>query len=77
MRNRDRAEAKVRRILQAWRWTDEVAERYGKRTLSARKRCSCQWCGNPRRHYGQRTREERIATDRYVEMVEEMDWWVC
>ena len=23
--------------------------------------CSCVWCGNPRRHFGERTRQERAA----------------
>jgi hypothetical protein len=68
-----RAKARTRRLLRRWwagrcavaresldEWVD--APMVG-RMSTTRKRCSRWCCGNPRRHYGELTRQERIAAE--------------
>ena len=38
------------------------------RIAHARQLCSCFMCGNPRRHYGGGTLQERRDLDRWIEM---------
>ena len=51
----------LRRLLRVWTWaTADLAHRlYHTRTL-----CSCPMCGNPRRHFGQKTVQERRDDER-------------
>lgn len=35
------------------------------------KRCSCPACGNPRKHFGEKTREEKINEIKFQEEIEE------
>lgn len=68
---------KVRRVMRVWRagWGDpETCADDGLTAqimLRTRVRCSGPCCGNPRRHYGQRTRQELRADD--MQRVQEND----
>ncbi len=61
----DRSKRQAQSILVAW----------GKPTTprnlglvgSTRRPCSCWMCGNPRRYYGEPTRQEVLATERTAE----------
>lgn len=48
--------------LKKWKrcsWSDEHAKHTAKITRNTRTLCSCEGCGNPRRHLGERTLQER------------------
>ena len=54
----ERAKIRVRRLYSGWaRGSDRVTGLLA----NTRVPCSCPGCGNPRRHFGQRTRQEIIA----------------
>ena len=51
------------KLLGAWKWgvgitAHELASRY----IDTPTPCSCNLCGNPRRHYGRVTHQERRAS---------------
>ena len=74
MRHRDVAERKRRKILRARglkAWEDIPG--YARILLKTRAPCSCVMCGNPRRHFGAKTRQERIADE---DMAEQLREWV-
>ena len=60
---------KVDRLLKIWRARDtymyrnngEILEKERQHILKARTPCSCPLCGNPRRHFGEVTRQEKIS----------------
>lgn len=53
-----RGESKARRVLSIWRVSDPLLLQ---RMRYTRKPCSCPMCGNPRRWFGERTRQEQMA----------------
>lgn len=70
--NRYKGILRARRLLQVWRGR---GDRYGvyadngriaQRLLYTRVPCSCFMCGNPRRHFGRRTRQELLAEEEQV-----------
>ena len=67
------AERKARKVLRAQGWVPEDMPGYVRRLLKTRVPCSCYMCGNPRRHFGTKTRQERIADE---DMAEQLREWV-
>jgi hypothetical protein len=61
--------SRARRVLLAWRnrwWRQtngyyDVGGKCEKLLIKTRVPCSCAGCGNPRRHFGRRTRQETLA----------------
>ncbi len=72
---------RARKVLRIWRagsyHTDESI--YGEggwlmhHLLNTRARCSCPFCGNPRRHFNQRTKQELLSDISYQEQVKEKE----
>ena len=64
---REKGKLRVKRVLRVMRETsshigiDFYSDDgdYAKRLLRTRHPCSCPMCGNPRRHFGERTLQER------------------
>lgn len=60
----ERAKVKARRLALSWRmsrlewWGMEGPRWIGKMAAVHCKPCSCTGCGNPRRHFGERTLQE-------------------
>ncbi len=61
---------KARKVLRVWRGCFGKKEDYymdggeaEKRLIKTRVPCSCLWCGNPRKHFGQVTRQEKKVTE--------------
>jgi hypothetical protein len=60
---------RAQKILKSWRQTTPPRRQFlytddspiAKRLIRTRKPCSCPFCGNPRRHFNQLTRQEIIA----------------
>ena len=67
MRHRDVAERKAAKGLRA-----EDVPGYTHRLLQDRQPCSCWMCGNPRRHFGKKTLQERIADEDMAEQLREL-----
>lgn len=42
-------------------WRGKVTPKMVGRRANSPKACSCRMCGNPRRHYGDLTRQELVA----------------
>lgn len=60
-----RAKRRAIRYLR-WLWADEpqwITERAVRQHAADRAPCSCHLCGNPRRFFGQVTRQEKRAAD--------------
>lgn len=55
-------------------WAVEEGDRRLGRALSCVKPCSCEMCGNPRRHFGRVTRQEEMARE---EATAEIEWWLA
>ena len=72
MRHRDVAERKALAVLRAQGERPRDMPRYFQRLLATRKPCSCWMCGNPRRHFGTKTRQERIADDDMAQQLSEL-----
>jgi len=53
---------------------EETMRRINGPMRHSRKVCSCRCCGNPRRHWKERTRQERLARLRQREMEDELDF---
>ena len=70
---------KARRVIRIWRARDIAGEKeyykpggLGERhILNNRKPCSCYMCGNPRKHFGELTRQELMIMS---ESVLARDW---
>ena len=70
--NRREGILRARRLLRVWRgrhgsysvYAD--SGRIAQRLLYTRVPCSCVMCGNPRRHFGQKTRQELLAEEEQV-----------
>jgi len=73
VRHRDIAERKAARVLRAQGLRAEDVPGYARRLLQDRQPCSCWACGNPRRHFGAKTQQERIADE---DMAEQLREWV-
>ena len=85
--NRRKGILKARRLLRVWRgqrghigshniYADNG--RVAQRLLYTRTLCSCSMCGNPRRHFGEKTRQELLAEEEEVfESKEESHEHVC
>lgn len=65
---REAGRCRAQRILrvwraQAWRYAGEYDDDgpVARRLLRTRAPCSCPMCGNPRRHWGEHTVQERRA----------------
>lgn len=57
-----RAERVLRVYRAVWNYNDPMGlhdGKFAKRLIKTRVPCSCPMCGNPRRHFGQVTRQER------------------
>ena len=72
MRHRDVAQRKAARVLRAQGLQAEDVPGYAHRLLQDRQPCSCWMCGNPRRHFGTKTRQEIIADDDMAEQLREL-----
>jgi len=66
---------KARKIIKAWRgwwghkeWLSEDGKIF-KTLVHTRKPCSCHMCGNPRRYFGEVTKQERIADIEFEEQL--------
>jgi hypothetical protein len=71
----EQGEKRARRVLKVWRACQrKSAQQWERDRLKegglefqvlrfTRARCSCSGCGNPRRHWGERTRQEVQADD--------------
>lgn len=61
-----RVRAKMRRHVLSWgphdRGDPELVERTAAKMANHGKLCSCYMCGNPRRHFGEPTIQERRAS---------------
>lgn len=58
------------RLYRSWSWfTNGIFDddaKWEKRLIKTRVPCSCPMCGNPRRHYGERTRQEKLSLEEYL-----------
>ena len=72
MRHRDVAQRKAAKVLCAQGLQAEDVPRYARMLLQDRKPCSCWACGNPRRHFGAKTRQEIIADEDMAEQLREL-----
>ena len=77
---REQGIKRVRRVLQVWRGTtNKFRDVYSdsgeiaKRMVATRVPCSCPMCGNPRRHFGERTIQERRADEAFALAMEELN----
>lgn len=68
MKRRSKGITKVKRILKVWRGADWGSEndladdgRIAQIMLRTRVRCSRACCGNPRKFFGKKTRQEVVA----------------
>ena len=52
----EKRKASVKRL-----WGMELDEKWLHIMINTRKPCSCIWCGNPRKWFGEKTRQEKIA----------------
>lgn len=70
---KERNKARARRFLKETRHSSgsdaDWLERTTNRWASHGKLCSCYMCGNPRRHFGALTMQERRATDASIESI--------
>ncbi len=71
MKPRDVAERNAAKVLRAQGLWGEDVPGYARRLLQDRQPCSCCMCGNPRRHFGEKTRQERIADEDMAEQLRE------
>lgn len=72
---REQGLKKVRRVLRIWRahrdYQDtELYQGLEHRMSATRVPCSCPHCGNPRRHFGEKTRQERRADEAMAAQLE-------
>lgn len=59
-----RKKNKAKKIMkESWGYPDDMIDekRIGKTASTHGKPCSCPMCGNPRRHFGEKTRQETKA----------------
>lgn len=72
----ERAKKRARYILNLWRRRSNGRFDYDERRVGMMAvtpaPCSCPFCGNPRRHFGWRTRQEQIAEERTILELEEV-----
>lgn len=71
---------RAERVLSVWRqyltpkdWLDKDG-RIAHLMAKTRKPCSCPMCGNPRRHYGEKTIQEKKADIFYQEQLADYDY---
>lgn len=57
------AKKKAKRILRRWSREEPTDREVGIEAGSGLTRCSCPICGNPRKHFGTLTIQERRAPD--------------
>ena len=70
LQRRQEGVKRAKRVLRAWRgrWIHkEDDSKLAQRLVHTRVPCSCGMCGNPRRHFGERTIQERKADYEYRE----------
>lgn len=78
---RRKGKLKARRVLRIWRASAGAQDTdlyagdglLAQGMLRTRVLCSCLYCGNPRRHFGQVTRQEQLADLREREQVGELE----
>ena len=77
---REQGIKRVRRVLQVWRGTtNKFRDVYSdsgeiaKKMVATRVPCSCPMCGNPRRHFRQKTYQECKADDAFAAAMEELN----
>ena len=73
MRNRAYRRAQERKLKRKLRYSPYGCRRSDRivgQMINHRPLCSCNLCGNPRRHYDEVTRQERIADIREREQTE-------
>ena len=89
--NRRAGQLRARRVLRILRSGSMLHKRHfyaddspaARRMFRTRTVCSCLYCGNPRRHFGKATRQERLARLREREQIAEYyerflgDWFRC
>ena len=61
-----RERIKSKRLKSHGRWSPEFSPTW----IDTPKPCSCPTCGNPRRHFGEVTRQERLASFDLLQVVE-------
>jgi len=68
----EKRKRRARRIISRWFYGHDLAddERFVGIMATTPCRCSCPFCGNERRHFGKRTREEVAANIVFTEMLE-------
>ena len=69
--HQNRMKQRVIKVIMRWGF-DASPGRIGKWASTHGKPCSCFMCGNPRKFFGERTRQEQIADLDFKEMIEEM-----
>ncbi len=69
----ERMRRRVRRYYGGYMLRRPDAARYIGMIAQTRTLCSCLWCGNPRRHFGQKTRAERLNERALLEALQEGD----
>jgi len=68
--HRSRREKSVRKFIRnVWGWneSDPSFEHHVKRMRDVRTVCSCWRCGNPRKHFDLRTRQEQVSAGEFEE----------
>lgn len=72
----EKARRRARQILSLWQSRSNGRFDYDARQVGMMAHtpapCSCPMCGNPRRHFRQRTRQEKVAVERELAEMEEM-----
>lgn len=58
-------------IYNAVEWTEEDREAVVSKICSAKKMCSCEGCGNPRKHFDEKTLQERKAEEDALNQLKE------
>ena len=58
--HRDRIKTKTRAIAVGYMWEGRDIDAYVQSHWQNRAKCSCPMCGNPRRHFGEVTRQESV-----------------
>jgi hypothetical protein len=66
--NERKAKTRAKVRLTKWGLGSDDPARVGKWASTHGKPCSCYMCGNPRRHFGEKTRQELIADINFEEM---------
>ena len=70
---------KLLKFYQSWDEEDHLSKLYGdqpcmeKMRIHTRVPCSCPMCGNPRRHFGSKTMQEKRADLAFNDQIDELD----